>query len=92
MDTVQTYYFGEYRIDVEKDHAVISAKHFEKNQPVNPTFYEMQHMKCVAFGGTSVAVEVFPSHRDLVDGQHQRHLWKVNRDSVPNLFTGHMVK
>lgn len=74
--------FGPYLIEVEGDHATIRR---EDNSPVEPTFYEMQHMKCMAFGGPGVAIEVFPAARDLIDGQNQRHLWRVEYDSVPNL-------
>lgn len=49
-------------------------------------------MKSMAFGGRAVAVEVFPDITELVDGQHQRHLFKVDKDSVPNLKTGYLVK
>jgi hypothetical protein len=75
--------FGPYLVEVENEkHAVIRR---EDDQPVEPTFYEMQHIKCIAFGGPATAVEILPSSRDLIDGQNQRHLWKVERDSVPNL-------
>jgi hypothetical protein len=74
--------FGPYLIDVTGKHCTIRR---EDNGPVEPTFYEMQHMKCMAFGGPATAVEIFPAARDLIDGQNQRHLWQVDKDSVPNL-------
>lgn len=61
-------------------HAVIRHK---DNISFQPTFYEMQTMKCIAFGGDAVALEIFPKQRDLVDGQNQRHLWKVEKDELP---------
>jgi len=78
--------FGPYLLDMEQpDHAVISRS---DGETVDSTFYEMQHMKDLAFGGPATAVEVYPAHRDLVDGQHQRHLWRMDRENVPNLHTG----
>jgi hypothetical protein len=81
--------FGPYIIDVVKNHCIIRR---EDNLPVDPTFYELQHMKCMAFGAPVVAVEVFPSSEDLVDGQNQRHLWKVDKSNIPNLKTGYLCE
>lgn len=80
--------FGPYLIEVIGNHATIWR---EDLKPVEPTFYEMQYMKDLAFGGCATAVEVFPSHRNLVDGAHQRHLWEVDEKQVPNLHTGEGV-
>ena len=77
--------FGPYLLEVEGNHAVVRRS---DNNPCEPTFYEMQHLKDMAFGGAETAVEVFPSHRHLVDGAHQRHLWLVDSKQVPNLHTG----
>lgn len=74
--------FGPYIIEVDGDHAMIRRV---DGAPVEPTFYEMQHMKCVAFGGRATAIEVFPDSRDLVDGENQRHLWEMDKAIVPNL-------
>jgi hypothetical protein len=80
--------FGPYTIDVDGDHATIWRTDDAK---VEPTFYEMQHMKSLAFGGAERAVEVFPRSSDLVDGQNQRHLWRVPEGfEVPNLRTGRL--
>lgn len=83
-----SFMFGDYIVDVEKNHATIS--HNDGTEP-QPTFYELQCIKNQAFGGAAVVVEVFPANRDLIDGQHQRHLWEVNPEGVPNLATGHLV-
>lgn len=84
MSTERT--FGPYLVWRQSDdHAVIRR---QDGGPVEPTFYEMQHMKNMAFGGTAWAVEVFPPHRHLVDGEHQRHLWQVARGTVPDLSEG----
>lgn len=80
--------FGPYLIEIEGKHATIST---EDGSPAEPTFYEMQHIKCLAFGGRSVAIEIFPDTVDLVDGQNQRHLWLVDKDGVPNLRNGHLT-
>lgn len=76
--------FGPFEVErVTEDHAIIRR---HDGLPPEPTFYEMQHMKCVVFGGRATAVEVFPDVRELVDGQNQRHLWRVERDVFPNLM------
>jgi hypothetical protein len=80
--------FGPYLLEVENNHAVIRR---EDDEPCEPTFYELQHIKNMAFGGDATAIEVFPSHVNLVDGQHQRHLWQVDENTVPNLRTGNKV-
>lgn len=82
---MKTLSFGPYMIEVDADHAVIYR---EDGEWFTPTFYELQHIKCLAFGGDQWAIEVFPAARDLVDGQQQRHLWRVDRNLVPNLVTG----
>lgn len=74
--------FGPYIINIEGSHAIIRRA---DGKTADPTFYEMQHMKCLAFGGPAWAVEVFPAAKELVDGQNQRHLWRVERGDVPNL-------
>ena len=78
-----TIRFGPYLIEIESgDHAIISR---EDDAKVEPTFYELQHMKSIAFGGPAAAIEIFPAMRDLVDGANQRHLWKVDPKTIPNL-------
>lgn len=63
--------FGDYLVEVDGNHAVIRRKDGKKPFP---TWYELQYMKDLAFGGDQWAIEIFPSHRCLVDGEHQRHL------------------
>ena len=63
---------------IEGGHAVIT---YPDNYTLS--FYEMQYAKDIAFGGDVWAIEVFPAHRDLVDGQNQRHLWEVDPNSIP---------
>lgn len=75
--------FGDYIITMQEEgHAVIRRA---DGDPVNPTFYEMQHMKNIAFGGDGNAIEVFPPQRRLVDGQNQRHLWAIDYETVPHI-------
>ncbi len=81
--------FGPYEIERDGNQATIRRL---DGAPVEPTFYELQHMKSLAFGGPATAIEVFPAAVDLVDGQNQRHLWLVEHESVPNLRTGHLVR
>ncbi len=78
-----TRVFGPYVVQFEDESHVVIRR--EDGAPVEPTFYEMQHMKSLAFSGPATAIEVYPAARDLVDGANQRHLWRVERDSVPNL-------
>jgi hypothetical protein len=80
--------FGPYLILIDGDHAVVTR---EDGHPPEPGWYEMQHMKSMAFGGDTAAVEVFPRQADLVDGQNQRHLWRVEAESVPNLRNGQNI-
>jgi len=72
--------FGPYRIEVfgeePKRHAVIRRE--DRARP-EPTWYEMQHMKCLALRGSTIAIEVFPAMQSLVDGEHQRHLWEIDQ-------------
>lgn len=81
--------FGPFLIDVVGNHATITRT---DKAPPQPNFYEFQHIKSLAFGGSAVAVEIYPRQEELVDGQHQRHLWCVEPETVPNLKTGHMVE
>ncbi len=51
-------------------------------------WYDLQGIKNFFFGRDSIAVEIFPKHKDLVDGQNQTHLWKIpseNHHLLPNL-------
>jgi len=81
LDINQIQPFGTYRIEKSTEtHAII---HCPAN--INTTFYELQVMKSIAFGGDSCAIEIFPATKDLVDGENQRHLWAVNYDSIPHL-------
>jgi len=76
--------FGPYMISMESEgHAVIWPADLD-GSPVNPTWYELQHMKALAFGAQACAVEVFPPTRKLVDGQNQRHLWLVDYEAIPH--------
>ena len=79
--------FGPYKIEVlNTNHCIICRS---DGEPTNPTFYELQHMKCLAFGGDQIAVEIFPKMEQLIDGQNYRHLWLVpDKLLVPNLRTG----
>lgn len=67
---------------IDDNHASIRR---EDKQPFNPTWKQMQGLKDLAFGRHACAVEVFPSCLDVVDNNNHRHLWVVDRKSVPNL-------
>tara|TARA_B100000929_G_C15491541_1_gene414604 strand:- start:1194 stop:1487 length:294 start_codon:yes stop_codon:yes gene_type:complete len=89
MGSVREETFGPYVVEIVGNHATIRRMDGEVAQP---SFYELQHIKSLAFGGSAVAVEIYPRQSDLVDGQHQRHLWCVQPETVPNLRTGLMVE
>ena len=78
--------FGPYEVSIDSKrpfHAVIRRM---DGAPPEPTFYELQHMKSLAFGSEAIAVEVFPRAGDLKDTANQRHLWSVpSQVRVPNL-------
>ncbi len=46
-------------------------------QPAEPTFYEWQMIKCLAFGSHARAVEIFPAQNKLYDTGNFRHLWDL---------------
>jgi hypothetical protein len=74
--------FGNYLISLESNkHAII--RHIDVDKDVQPTFYELQMLKCIAFGGDAIAIEIYPRQCDLFDGQNQRHLWKIEIDEFP---------
>ncbi len=91
MNTRDPAAFGPYTIAWnvnEPAHAVIRRA---DGAPPEPTWYEMQHMKCIAFGSHARAVEVYPAQADLYDTANMRHLWCVPEAiQVPNLRTGTM--
>ncbi len=67
--------FGPYLLE-EQDpgHLVIRR---EDGTAAEPGWYEMQTMARMTWGQEALAVEIFPPGREYVDGQHQRHLWRV---------------
>lgn len=67
--------FGLYRFaEQDAGHLVITRI---DGEPAEPGWYELQTMARMAWGQGALAVEIFPPGRELVDGQHQRHLWLV---------------
>ena len=70
LEIGQEVSFGDYLISLEaNNHAII--RHKVTDEDVQPSFYEMQTMKCIAFGGDAAAIEIFPKQRDLFDGRNQ---------------------
>ncbi len=88
MNTHTPITFGPYTVSIaveRPDQAVIRRA---DGAPPEPSWYELQHMKCLAWGSHAVAVEVFPAQADLYDTANMRHLWLVPSDvRVPNLAT-----
>ena len=77
MNTRDPVTFGPYTVSIDQkqpDHAVIRRA---DGLPPEPTWYEIQHMKCLAFGSHARAVEVFPAQSKLYDTANMRHLWAV---------------
>ncbi len=66
--------FGPYLVQVRGAHAVITRT---DGEPPEPTWYELQHMKSLAWGSYARAVEVFPAQTHLYDTRNKRHLWLV---------------
>jgi hypothetical protein len=89
VNTVHPVTFGPYTVSIDAanpEHAVIRRA---DGAPPEPTWYELQHMKCLAFGSHARAVEVFPAQAELYDTANMRHLWAVPaKVLVPNLFYG----
>lgn len=89
MNTRDPKAFGPYTVSIDAyhpDHAVIRRA---DGQPPEPTWYELQHMKELAFGSHVRAVEVFPEADKLYDTANMRHLWRLPAEiSTPCLSTG----
>jgi hypothetical protein len=47
---------------------------------IRPTWYEMQRIKNEIFGEHSVAIEVYPAAKDVVDGSDMFHIWILPSD------------
>jgi hypothetical protein len=78
--------FGPYRMTVVASHAVITRT---DGLPPEPTWYELQHLKCLAWGSHARAVEIFPAQTHLYDTRNKRHLWCVPDSIVlPCLLEG----
>lgn len=81
--------FGPYHLQRCEAHMVIT-RHDEF--PVEPTFWEMQHMKCMMFGGPEAAVEIFPPMKELFDGANYRHIWGIGCQNMANIKKGPQPK
>lgn len=76
--------FGPYTVEVVDEGRRATIRREDGEAP-QPEWYELQAMKCMAFGSRATAVEIFPDARRIVDGQNQRHLWVVDPRTVPDL-------
>jgi hypothetical protein len=74
--------FGPYLLN-EEDPGHLVVRRCD-GEPAEPSWYELQTMARMAWGQGALAVEIFPPGRELVDGQHQRHLWLVPADMAPS--------
>lgn len=90
MNTTRPVAFGPYTVSIDANDETHAVVRRADGAPPEPTWYELQHMKCLAFGSHAVAVEVFPKADELVDTANMRHLWAVPLDLLkpPNLATG----
>lgn len=77
--TGQLYKAGNYLVDATRGHIVVWR---EDNMPVEgpQAWYDLWTIKNAVWGDGIVAVEIYPARSDLVDGQNQRHLWRVEED------------
>lgn len=86
MNTHSPIAFGPFTVSIaveHPDHAVIRRV---DGGPPEPTWYELQHMKCLAWGSHARAVEIFPQQSKLYDTANMRHLWLVpDRVTMPCL-------
>ena len=54
-------------------------------QPYNPDWKTLQRISNKFFGCNSYSIEIFPAKDDIVDNNNCRHLWKIDKDKIPNL-------
>lgn len=47
---------------------------------IRPTWYEMQRIKDELFGPDKIGVEIYPAHKDIIDGSDMFHLWVLPGD------------
>ncbi len=89
MNTRDLVAFGPYTVSINATHPGHAVIRRADGAPPEPTWYELQHMKCLAFGSHVRAVEVFPAQAKLYDTANMRHLWLVPDDvAVPCLSDG----
>lgn len=81
--------FGPYLLGLEDpDHLVVRRA---DGEPAEPGWYEMWVMTRMAWGAQAMVIEIFPPALRLVDGQNQRHFWRVPEHfaaDLPCLNTG----
>jgi hypothetical protein len=91
MNTRDPVTFGPYTVSIDAEHPDHAVIRRADGMPPEPTWYELQHMKCLAFGSHARAVEIFPSMSMLFDTANMRHLWLVpDVIGTPCLLSGVM--
>ena len=89
MNTRDPVAFGPYTVSLDSQHSWHAVIRRIDGGPPEPTWYELQHMKCLAFGSHARAVEIFPEQAKLYDTANMRHLWLVpDAVQTPCLSTG----
>jgi hypothetical protein len=48
-------------------------------------YMDIQEIKNIVFGASTVAVEIYPRKKELVNGSNTYHLWTWDGIDVPNL-------
>lgn len=80
---------GPYIAELDSDDHLVIRR--EDGKPCEPEWYELWRLKNMAFGTGALAVEIFPTADKLVDGQNQRHLWRVPAAILPCLKDGRRI-
>lgn len=89
MNTIRPVTFGPYTVSIDADHPAHAVIRRVDGAPPEPTWYELQNMKGIAFGSHARAVEIFPANAKLYDTANMRHLWRVPDElTMPCLTDG----
>ena len=62
--------------DLDRKQITVARK---DNNPVE-SWYDLWNIKNSIWGENTTAIEIYPSKDDLIDGQNQRHLFKIDNN------------
>ena len=79
--------YGQYWVTLNRVGKFLHVKVHRTDHATMNDFSVLQEIKNLVLGEDSVAVQVFPMQRDLVDGSNTYHLWawKGIETEMPNL-------